>query len=207
MCYVIYTVMSTTFMTGYQCSLTIPTLIAGECLLALNFPLHLRFIVMTFRTWVFTSVLFLLCLGFAIYEHIFSVQFIQTEIEGVSFGFIWYSPFYYRRMNGVWVYEIIANMGNIMTGMVPIILVSLVCGVVRVQVKIISVRRLKITLFTTQNSHPRSINAVSKTDKTVLSVCLLFIFCSIFLFLITCITDLEVLRNEPAMRHIFATCN
>lgn len=156
MCYVIHTILSTVVMTGNSCSMAVPVLIAGERLIAIFFPLHVRFIVTPVRTWIVNSVLFILFLGFFIYNNVISVQFYKVANRGVAFGFLLLSPFYHQKINGVWVYGIMRHILNNLTGIVPIILVSLGCVVIGFQVKIISTKRLKLTSSLSQKHSRKS---------------------------------------------------
>lgn len=97
------------------------------------------------------------------------------------------------------MYEIVSHIMNSLTGILPIILVSVGCVVIGVHVKILSLKRLS---FSQQNSHRWSKNATSKTTKILFTVCILFIICSGFSFLLPYLNDLEILKNECGVKNI-----
>ncbi|CAL1536100.1 unnamed protein product, partial [Lymnaea stagnalis] len=166
---------------GKLMSLTLIVLITTERLIAIFLPLKFSTIVTPWRTLVSVCCLLVLLATITAY-FMFYTQLIQGPLRAR----IYVSKLYYadKRAN---VYDTLQEFTNNITGIVPLCYVSVGCALIGVKVKMASRKRLAMTSSsvyvktpddnTTDLLKSRAGRSMTKTTRTLLSVCVLYIIC------------------------------
>ncbi|CAG5115358.1 unnamed protein product [Candidula unifasciata] len=183
---------------GLQTAMLIPVLITGERILAILYPLKAYFILTRRRTIIVLSCLYVLNGCFFLYRGALCMNFKQLVTKDFIIGVIVHTDMYYSHVRSG-TFGIINSTINYMTGVIPICLVTIGCGVIGIQVIIITKRRKQLT--SSKTSTERN-NPMSKTTRTLLSICVLYIVCSGFGFIITYIADIPPIDHDVALRKI-----
>ncbi|CAG5129853.1 unnamed protein product [Candidula unifasciata] len=165
---------------GIQTAMCIPVLITGERILAILCPLKVYFIITRRRTVITVSILYALNGVYFIYRLILSLQLKHFIVQGISLSRIVYTDLYrYAVESGL--YGLLEHIVNYVTGIIPICLVTIGCVIIGTQITVVTNKRKTLTLRQAKSTNK---HLISKTTKTLFSICVLYIFCSGFAFAI-----------------------
>jgi hypothetical protein len=182
--YIFYSMFSMFYNIGVSGSMLIPVLITGERVLAVFTPLTFARIVTPIRTVCVISFITIIIIICSIYNDLVCLEFKQISVQGVSIGVFFYTEQYMTDVkNGL--YEVFAECFNNMTGAVPVVLVTVGSVAIGAKVSIINNKRKQLTSGGVPTTKKQTSQTnVSKTTKTLLSICILYIICSGFGFLV-----------------------
>jgi hypothetical protein len=182
--YILYILNLTFLMLNYvgtNCSMVIPAPITCDRLLAIFTPLKFTRIVTPIRTLcviLFIVILFTVCF---IYDDVVCLGFKQITVQGSSLGIMYLTKKYYNDVSSG-LYQVFADFINNITGAIPIIIVTMGSFVIWVKVTIIITKRKQLKSSRTSVKTETTQAPISRTTKTLLCVCILYIVCSGFLF-------------------------
>ncbi|CAG5115360.1 unnamed protein product [Candidula unifasciata] len=198
LCYILAMIFLYITVTGLVASMLIPILITGERLLAIFCPLRVYFILTPCRIIILVIIIYILATLYFIYTFVICMQFRQTSIDGVSVGEIATTDLYVCDPRSQFT-EVIDSIFNYSTGIIPISLVMIGCVVIGTQVVFITNRRKMLIASKVKLTRP----IVSKTTKTLFSICVLFIVCSGFAFVFEFASKFQPVLQEFTMQTIF----
>lgn len=171
-----------------QFSLTqIPVLITGERIIAILCPLKVYSILTPQRAIIVVACLYLLNGVFFVYMFIICMQFYQKFIDGNFAPRFEYTNIYKDHVRSG-LYDFVATLANHMTGVVPLSLVTVGCIFIGIQITVVTNKRKMMTL---RSLTMKPKQGISKTTKTLLSICILYVACNGFGFAIVHVQSLE----------------
>lgn len=111
---------------GVVSAASIPVLITAERILATVFPLTVYLYVTPQRAVVAVCCLYILPGVYCLHASILCMEFVQTDIQGVTIGRLFPTDLLVNHANNG-VYQNVGETFNYMTGIIPIILVTVGC--------------------------------------------------------------------------------
>lgn len=189
---------------GVVSAASIPVLITAERILATVFPLTVYLYVTPQRAVVAVCCLYILPGVYCLYASILCMEFVQTDIQGVTIGRLFPTDLLVNHANNG-VYQNVGETFNYMTGIIPIILVTVGCVIIWLKLLQITIKR---RLLTSSQIKVITKHGITRTTKTLLSLCLLFIVCYSFGFAILYIEENELLQDPELLVCIqnFVSC-
>ncbi|CAG5130435.1 unnamed protein product [Candidula unifasciata] len=144
----------------WSTSFTLPTLITLERLVVIFFPLSCHRIVTPSRTWFAVSVVFLFWLSVFVYPSLwYKLRYVYFNGTGMSIGFLERADLYQNNANGI---DAIERLNIYLTILVSPILTVVGCVVILIKVKLVSIKRKKMT--------KREVST-NRTTKMLLAIC------------------------------------
>lgn len=198
--YIISLVFFCAYTLGLQCGMVIPSLITGERILTIFFPLKNNFILTRRRTIIAVWFLYIVNGGFFVYQYILCRQFKHFIVEGVAVSGFMYTDIYIHDVRSG-LYTLIRRVVNYMTGLIPICLVTVGSCCYW--------HPVGFNYQETEGAHPQSSQGnhkrISKTTKTLLSICVLYIVCSGFAFLIEYVTTVAPFDEDLPLKSVLGS--
>lgn len=201
MCYILSTICCGFYILGLHSAALIPVLITGERILAIFYPFKANAIVTPKCTLAVLSCIYCLSAMYFVYNFIFCRQFVQFVVHDVIMGTIIYTEVFYDH-NSSGLYWIIENTTFFTTTVIPVGLVILGCLVIGF--RILQITKTRETL-TCNHVNVSTKPGTLKTTKTLLCICILYIFCNGF-FLTIVNEELFKLQTEQRSIMIVLTC-
>ncbi|CAG5121070.1 unnamed protein product [Candidula unifasciata] len=201
MFYILYTTFLFAHNMGLHTAMIIPVLITTERILALLSPLKALFILTPPRTVIVLASLYVLNGFVFLYYFILCRELKQYRIKGSVLGVFSHTEMYFAGVEAG-VYGMIESIVNYMTGVIPISLVTMGCAVIGIQVVFITKKREQLItgqIKTTPNT------PISKTTKTLLSICVLYVLCSGFGFVLTYIANTNLVENDESLKKVLSS--
>lgn len=199
--YIFYLTFSCAFTIGIQSAMVIPALITGERILAIMCPLKVYFILTPRRTMYIISLVYIFSALYFVYKYMLRFDFSQIVAKNVTLGDLEYFDVHKSELRGR-LYGLISTIVNYMSGIVPICLVAIGCALIGTQITLITKRRKKLT---SRHAQITKKTFSLKTTKTLLSICLLYVFCSGYAFVVGYVTDLKPIDQDLPLETVLMT--
>ncbi|CAG5131524.1 unnamed protein product [Candidula unifasciata] len=198
MCFVLYMICSCANDFGLFSSVIIPVLITDERILAIFYPFQAYVILTPRLTVIVLSCLYIVDGIFCLYAVPLSYQLQNVLINDVVVGVI--GPSDMRKIHErSGVKQVIDQIVNYMTGVIPISLVTLGCIVIGLRIVQITNRRRQLTSSQVTAS---SKHGITKTTKTLLKICLLYIVFYGSTFIASFVLQSEILEGQLTTQSI-----
>lgn len=178
--YIISLVFFCAYTLGLQCGMVIPSLITGERILTIFFPLKNNFILTRRRKIIAVWFLYIVNGGFFVYQYILCRQFKHFIVEGVAVSGFMYTDIYIHDVRSG-LYTLIRRVVNYMTGLIPICLVTVGSVAIGIQLVLITKRRKELT----RSQVKVTTNGYRRQQK----------HCSVFVYSISCVLVLRFLLS------------
>lgn len=200
-CYILYCVFVCAFHVGTLSAEVIPVLITGERIMAIFYPFHAYLILVPRRVTILVTCLYVVSGMYFLYFDMLCFQFKQVVVKGVTVGQILYTDMYaYHVKRGL--YQLIGQIINSAAGIVPIGLVTVGCLLIGLKIMQVTSRR---QLLTSCQVKATTKHGATKTTRTLLSICALYIFCYGFVVAVSFILDTILLEQNLVVRNMI-TC-
>ncbi|CAG5121069.1 unnamed protein product [Candidula unifasciata] len=197
--YILYMVLLCFRHMGLQTVMILPSLITAERVLAIFIPLKVYIILTRRRSLIVVLCLYIVNGIHFLYVYILCIQFKQFAVKGGSYIGVFLTTEIYLQDIRSGLYQLIHNITNYMTGIIQICLVTVGCVVIGLRVIVITNRRKQ--LVSNQVKLPAK-TLISKTTKTLLSICILFILCSGSTFVVAFIANTPPIDKDFAMQKV-----
>ncbi|CAG5121084.1 unnamed protein product [Candidula unifasciata] len=171
-CYICHLICNLAYALGVTMGPLIPILITGERIIAIFCPLKANFILTPRRT-VITLLCFFLVTGlYCFYHEILCVQLKTYVINGVTTTLIVDSDMWRNHVNSG-LYQLLEHILNYLTGIIALGMITVGCVIIGLKIIYITKRRQQLTSRVNASTK----RGITKTTKTLLKICFLYIVC------------------------------
>ncbi|CAG5129395.1 unnamed protein product [Candidula unifasciata] len=191
-CFVLFMICSCANDIGSFSSVIIPVLITGERILAICYPFKAYAILTPRCTVIVLSCLYVIVGICCLYEVLLSYQLTYFVIDGIVVGEMVITDMRVAHERSG-VKQLVDQIGNYLTGVIPISLVTTGCIVIGLRIVQITNRRRQMSpsQVTSSTKH-----GITKTTKTLLKICLLYIVCYGSTFIASFILQSKLLEQQ-----------
>lgn len=152
----------------------------------------------TRRVLIVLSGLYILIGIYFIYCNIVCMRLVQVVVGGLTVGVLVYSDEFLNDFRSG-LYGLIESIANCMTGIVPISVVTLGSCVIGIQVALIIHRRKQLISGQVKRG---STTTPSKTTKMLFSICVLYLVCSGFGFVLAYVVEMRPIDQDFALQKV-----
>ncbi|CAG5125410.1 unnamed protein product [Candidula unifasciata] len=174
MCYIVYTTIDYAYIAGVLSAYLIPVLITGERMLSILCPLTAHLFLTPRRTAMFMSCVLCVTATYCLYHQMLSPPLKNDTyvINGVTTALSVRSDLCRNHIRSG-LFQLLANMFNYLTGIVALALNMVGCVVIGLKILHVTKRRRQLTSKANANTK----RGITKTTKTLLKICFLYILC------------------------------
>lgn len=174
-CYILDEVFVCCYLTAVFPTVVIPVLITGERILVIVWPFKANLILTPRRAVIVLSSLYVVGGMHFIKQDLMMFEFKQLAIKGGGVaGLIRPTDMFVNQIRSG-VFYLIEDIYNYFTGAIPISLVAVGCAVIGIKITQISNRRRHLI---SSQVKATTKHGITKTTKTLLSICVLYIVCN-----------------------------
>lgn len=172
-CYILHMLFSCFYDTGVFSAVFIHVFITGERILAILFPPRASLFLTPRRTITCVTCLCIVSGAYSLYFDILCSRLKQFVGQGVTIEQLLFSDMCANHIRSG-VFDLAEQIINYLTGIIPIIIVTLGCAIIALKILQITNRRRHLT---SRQVKATTKHGTTKTTKTLLSICALYIVC------------------------------
>ncbi|CAG5129396.1 unnamed protein product [Candidula unifasciata] len=195
-CYILLLIWSLPYTMGVFTGPLIPVLITGERILVIFGPFRAHVILTPRRTIAVLLCFYLLTVVLFVYHEILGLQLKTYVINSVTTSLIVSSDMRRNHID-IGLVDLMETVVNYLTGIIPLSLITVGCVVIGIKIICVTKRRRQLT---SSKVKANTKHGITKTTKTLLKICLLYICCYGFGFSLIFIFDSELLKHESSLK-------
>ncbi|CAG5120242.1 unnamed protein product [Candidula unifasciata] len=197
-CYILYLVWGLlSSLGGLTCPL-IPLLITVERILVIFYPFKAFLILTPRRIIILLICVYVLLTIYMLGTLLTIIQLKTYVIKNVSKAVIVRSDLLRNPIIDD-LFTFLRDLTNYLTGIIPLSLITVGCGIIGLKIIHVTKRRQKLT---SKQIKANTKHGITKTTKTLLKICLLYILCYGNMFFLMLVVDSELLKNERPLQNV-----